>query len=73
MRTTNPVVEAISRKLDIIIGLLIKVVHPEDATEQSQVMRLTTAGLGPEEVARALGKTPNAVYLMLSRSRRKGR
>jgi len=73
MRVTNTEIEAISRKLDIIIGLLNNVAHPQDATDQSQVIRLTTAGLAPEEVARALGKTPNAVYLILSRLRRKGR
>jgi DNA-directed RNA polymerase specialized sigma24 family protein len=62
--------DQISRKLDVIIGLLLKA-RPRPGSEKEDIISLKAAGLSVEEVARALGKTPNSVYLTLSRTRRR--
>jgi len=62
--------EAISRKLDLILGLLLKQ-RAQTAPEKETAVSLREAGLNVEEIARALGKTPNAIRLYISRSKRR--
>jgi len=62
--------EAISRKLDLILGLLLKQ-RTQTETERETAVSLREAGLNVEEIARALGKTPNAIRLYISRSKRR--
>jgi DNA-directed RNA polymerase specialized sigma24 family protein len=71
MRSQEQQLESISRKLDVLIGLLARIVHKGDPNDAALILRLEAAGLSPEETARALGKSPNAVYLILSRQRRR--
>ncbi|MCH7986510.1 MAG: hypothetical protein IH847_07995 [Acidobacteria bacterium] len=62
--------EAISRKLDIIIRLLFQL-GPKKTADKDNIIALQDAGLSIDEIARAVGKTTNSVYLILSRSRRR--
>lgn len=64
------IVHEISRKLDLIIGLLLKL-RPRPGSEKEDILALKAAGLTVDEIARALGKTSNSVYILLSRSRRR--
>ncbi len=70
MRQTEQMVESISKKLDLVLGLLIQM-RPRARSEREDILALKSAGLTVEEIARVLGKTPNSVRLVLSRSRRK--
>jgi DNA-directed RNA polymerase specialized sigma24 family protein len=62
-------IESLSRKLDVVIGLLIRL-RPRPRSEKDDILALKAAGMNVEEIARALGKSPNSVYLMLSRNRK---
>lgn len=62
----------LSAKLDVIIGLLLKA-RADTGTEKETILYLQAAGMRTEEIARALGKTSNSIYLTLSRNRRKQR
>ena len=70
MTEEKAILESISKKLDIIVGLLISL-QPRQRSEKEDILALKEAGLGVEEIARALGKTANSIYLVLSRTRRR--
>jgi hypothetical protein len=63
--------EELSTRLDRITTLLamsiIRGLKPED-----QVVVLSTAGFQPSQIAGLVGKTPNAVRIMLHDLRKKG-
>jgi DNA-directed RNA polymerase specialized sigma24 family protein len=62
-------VQRISRKLDIVIGLLIQM-RSRPRTEKEDILALQSGGMTSEEIARTLGKSLNSIYLVLSRNRR---
>lgn len=59
----------VSKKLDLIIGLLMQL-RPSKRSEKEDILALKEAGLRIDEIARVLGKTKNSVYIIMSRSRR---
>lgn len=61
--------EQISQKLDRIIMLLSLNTVRGLETDQ-QILTLSSAGFQPSEIARFLGKTPNAVRVALHKIRR---
>lgn len=60
----------ISRKLDLILGLLLKL-RPQPDSEKETALALLDAGLSVQDVARTLGKSSNAIRLYVSRNRKR--
>ena len=64
-------IEAISRKLDIICSLMLRE-KMDSISPKEQFNCLSQFSLSDQDMARLLGKTPNAIYILRSRNRKKG-
>jgi hypothetical protein len=64
----------ISKRLDIAINLFLEKRQKENNySDEDQVLYLSTFKLAPSEMAALLAKSPNAVRILLTRLRKKGR
>jgi DNA-binding CsgD family transcriptional regulator len=59
--------QRIDQKLTMIVGLLFRMQRESGVSASAEAIQLHQTGLTPEEIARALGKTPEAVYKALQR------
>lgn len=67
--------DAIIRRLDAIISLLVEWVPEEDTTRkvEDQTVRLAKVGLRPIEIAEITGRAPNNVSKNITQARKDGR
>jgi hypothetical protein len=67
--------DAIIRKLDAIISLLVEWQPDEDSIRkvEDQTIRLAKVGLRPVEIAAITGRAPNNVSKNITQARRDGR
>lgn len=64
----------ISKKLDILINLFLEKRQKENNySDEAQALYLTLFNLAPSEIAPLLAKSPNAVRILLTRLRKKGK
>lgn len=64
--------DAIGRKLDVIINLLFKSIEEEsgEVPASKKIVTLSSFGLRPSEIAKIVGKSENYVNVQLSLSRK---
>lgn len=68
------VASEISKKLDILIKLLLEKRQKENNySDEDQAFFLASLNLTPSEMAPLLSKSPNAVRILLTRLRKRGR
>lgn len=64
----------ISKKLDILINLFLEKRQKENNySDEAQALYLASFNLAPSEIAPLLAKSPNAVRILLTRLRKKGK
>ncbi|MFA5388313.1 MAG: hypothetical protein WC312_00980 [Candidatus Omnitrophota bacterium] len=67
------ILQRIDNNLKIILSILLeKKIKEGNLSDQQQVSFLQERGLGIAEIAMVLGKTSNAVRILLTRLRKKG-
>jgi DNA-directed RNA polymerase specialized sigma24 family protein len=65
--STEQLLEQISSKLDLILGMMVIAANDDEAT---RVFRLRDLGFDNRTIASLTGLTPNAVKLRLRRAKR---
>lgn len=69
--TTAELFQSIARSLDLLVKLKVKEAQG-DRKLNEMILLLHSLGCRPKEIAEALGKTPNDVNPVISRSRKGG-
>lgn len=68
------ILQRIDNNLKLILSILLeKKIKEDNLSDQQKVSFLQERGLGIAEIATLLGKTPNAVRILFTRLRKKGR
>ncbi|MHA1972629.1 MAG: sigma factor-like helix-turn-helix DNA-binding protein [Candidatus Hodarchaeales archaeon] len=60
------------KKMDWVIRLLVASVIADSSKQKDHIVKLSSVGFQPTEIAEILGTTSNSVNVALSRARSKG-